>query len=624
MRLIYFVAAFGLLSSVNAFSPHLTPRIKPSSSAAIAYKPNLATSIKPTATPRHPPVLNVVGPLSLLPPITTLAAAIWLRSTFVAMLLGIWTGACLLTGDPVSAILRTFDGYVLSALADPEHAGVILFTTVLGGTIGLVQKSGGALGLATLVKGFFTSRQAGALSSIGLGSLVFFDDYSSILIVGNSLRPLLQAVRLSAAKFAYIAHTIGVCLAALSPLSSWVGIQIGYIAGAYSQLGGESILGNVDPFLAFLTTIPMRYFPLSMLAFVVFGAFTGRDFGPMLAAEREALAETAEASSPAAAAAEAEATAAAAPVDDDGEELAVGGDGALDPAAGTPLRARNALLPFSMVLLASFSGMVFQGLDVISGMEAAVRPEATLVNALRYADSVSALIWGSVGGWIVSTVLVLQQKILDLNGAMGAWVEGAKEVLEPTFVLVLAWALGSVIADVGTADYLAGALQSGLPQWGLPALVSLLCYVISFACGSSIGTMGIVFPLVGPLAMRLSGGDLSFLHQCFGSIMGGSIFGNLCSPLSDTTILTVLATRCELPTHIGTCIGYTAIVGLVALLFGDLAVGIGVYGPVTALGVCFAILFGIKRFAGVLVEEDGPEAGREAAAAAPEPAPESA
>ena len=236
--------------------------------------------------------LTVVGgPLSLLPPIVTLAAAVTLRQTFVAMLFGIWSGAVLLNGvNPLIALLRTFDHYIIRSLADPEHAGVLLFTAVLGGTIGLVQKSGGALGLAGLVKGFFTTRRRGALSTIGLGSLVFFDDYSSILIVGNSLRPLLKAVRLSAQKLAYIAHTVGVVLAALSPLSSWVGIQIGYIAGAYQQLGGEAVLGaaSADPFLAFLTTTQFKFFPLSMLAFVVLGAVTGRDFGPMLMAEREA------------------------------------------------------------------------------------------------------------------------------------------------------------------------------------------------------------------------------------------------------------------------------------------------------------------------------------------------
>ena len=103
--------------------------------------------------------------------------------------------------------------------------------------------------------------------------------------------------------------------------------------------------------------------------------------------------------------------------------------------------------------------------------------------------------------------------------------------------------------------------------------------------------MGIVFPLVGPLAMRLSNNNVGFLHQCFGCIMGASTFGNICSPLADTSILTVLATRCSLPTHIGTVFGYTALVGAVAVLFGDLAVGLGLYGPVAALGVCFLRAF---------------------------------
>jgi len=528
--------------------------------------------------------------LSLIPPIATLIASVTIRQTVLSMLFGIWTGALLLAGgNPATAVLRTFDVYVLQALADPEHAGVLLFTTILGGTIGLVQKSGGALGLANLVKGFFTTRRRGALSTVALGSLVFFDDYSSILIVGNSLRPLLSAVRLSAAKFAYIAHVLGVVLASLAPLSSWVGIQIGYIAGAYQQLApffGSA--GTPDPFLAFLGTLPLRYFPLCMIIFVLLGALTGRDFGPMLKAERDALDEGG-------AGASEEGTAVEEPVEDVST-------GALDPEPSTPLRAVNALVPFGCVLAASFGGMVSQGLGVIAAMPAAIRPAASLVNALRYADSVAALIWGSAFGWLASMGLVLAQRLMPLADAMGAWVEGAKEVLEPTIVLVLAWALGAVIADVGTAEFLARALQAGLPAWALPALVSTLCYAISFASGSAIGTMGIVFPLVGPLAMRLGGGSVSFLHQCFGSIMGGSLFGNICSPLSDTTILTVLATRCSLPLHIGTLLGYTCLVGAIALVFGDLAVGLGLYGPLMAISVCTALMTAIKFIVGRPVE----------------------
>jgi len=581
---------------------HSVPEPRMASVASAAAQ--LASRLKRSSTcfncRAQSPSMVAAGPLSLLPPIMTLAASVLLKNTLVAMLVGTWTGSLLLNGgNPIVAVLRTFDKYVVNSVADVEHAGVILFTTVLGGVIGLVQKSGGALGLASLIKGFFTSRKSGALSTMGLGSLIFFDDYSSILIVGNSLRPLLAAVRLSPAKFAFISHTMGVCLASLAPLSSWVGVLIGYIAGALSQLGGEAVLGaaSCDPFLTLLATLPYRFLPLSMLVFLLIGALTGRDFGPMLAAERAVVRDAGSTDDGGSAEGADEAT------------VVENGPGPLDPAPGTPLRAINALLPFGIVIVSSFAGMVLQGLNAIRAMPELVRPAATLVNALRFSDSVSALVWGSVAGWIVSTTLVMQQKILNLQDAMTAWVEGAKDVLEPTLVLVLAWALGAVIADVGTADFLAGALQAGLPAWALPALVSTLCYIISFASGSAVGTMGIVFPLVGPLALSLSGGSISFLRHCFGSIMGGSVFGNLCSPLADTSILTVLATRCALPTHISTCLGYTALVAVVSLVFGDLAVGLGLYGPFAGLTVCSAVLLGVKALVGRSVEAAPTKAG---------------
>ena len=561
------------------------------------------------AAPRHAPpravaaeaaAAAVLGPrwLSLLPPLVTLGASVAMRQVVLAMLLGIWSGALLLNeGNPLIAGMRTFDYYFVGAFISAEHAGVVLFTLLLGGTIGLVQKSGGALGLANLVRGLFTSRRSGSLSTMGLGSLLFFDDYSSILIVGNSLRPLVAAVGLSAAKFAYIAHVMGVVLASLAPLSSWVGLQIGYIGGAYEQLaalpavggGAAAALATADPFLGFVRTIPYRFFPLSILAFLIAGALSGKDFGPMLDEEKRAVTIG---GGGGVAAMEAEAA-----------EEAEAAAGELDPKPGTPLRAVNALLPFGVVMVTAFCGMVYQGQVAIAALPASQAVEPTLVNCLRFADSVAALIWGSAAGWLASLGCVLGQRLLSLGEAMEAWTAGTKEVLEPVFVLLLAWALGAVIADVGTAEFLASALQGGLPAWSLPALISVICFAISFACGSSFGTCGIVFPLVGPLAWQLSGGDMGFLHQCFGAIFGASTFGNICSPISDTSILTVLATRCDLATHIRTILPYAALAGVVSLVFGDLAVGLGLYGPTAALAACAAVLATFKLVVGRKADE---------------------
>uniref|UniRef100_A0A7S0Q8N7 Na+/H+ antiporter NhaC-like C-terminal domain-containing protein n=1 Tax=Coccolithus braarudii TaxID=221442 RepID=A0A7S0Q8N7_9EUKA len=277
--------------------------------------------------------------------------------------------------------------------------------------------------------------------------------------------------------------------------------------------------------------------------------------------------------------------------------------GPLDPKPGTPLRAVNALLPFGMVMAASFLGMVLQGLAQISVLPAATRPAANVVNALRFADSVTALLWGSVGGWLAALALVLSQRLLSLGEAMEAWMEGMKDVLEPCFVLLLAWGLGSVIGLVKTADFLARVLYVGLPRWALPALVSLLAHAISYACGSSFGTMGIILPLVGPLAMKLGGGSDYLLH-CIGSVLGGAVFGNICSPISDTTILTVLATRCGLQEHVNTISPYAFLVSAIALILGSLPVGLGLYGPLMGLALGTAALVGIVMIMGKPVHSD--------------------
>eukprot|EP00965_Chrysotila_dentata_P013649 451727-Pleurochrysis_carterae.AAC.3 len=175
---------------------------------------------------------------------------------------------------------------------------------------------------------------------------------------------------------------------------------------------------------------------------------------------------------------------------------------------------------------------------------------------------------------------------------MEAWMAGMKDVLEPCFVLLLAWALGEVVGLVRTADFLAGALHAGMPRWALPTLITVLAHAISYACGSSFGTMAIILPLVGPLAMKLGGGRDYLLH-CIGSVLGGAVFGNICSPISDTTILTVLATKCDLQAHVRTITPYTLVVATIALGLGSVPVGLGIYGPMCGLAVGTAVLGGL-------------------------------
>jgi len=416
-----------------------------------------------------------------------------------------------------------------------------------------------------------TSAQRALTCSWALCNLIFFDDYSSVLIVGNSIRSALDELGAPAERLGLIIHIMGVALTSISPVSSWIGLQLGYVAGVYKQLGLTT-----DPFVATMRSIQYRFLPLLMLLLVPVLLYTGKDIGPM---SKYPLP-----SKPPAKAIKAR--------DITGSEADTGG-GALEPKKGVPYRAINALLPFSTIAIVTFGGMLYDGTAKIRAMPLDSRPPLDIVSVLSASDSVNALVWSSAAGWIMSMALVIMQGVLTMPEAVEAWVEGMKDVLEPMFVLLLAWSLGDVIGHVKTADFLAKALHSGLPSWSFPALVAILAHVISYACGSSFGTMGIILPLVGPLAFKLGGGDPDFLLHCVGAVLGGSIFGNVCSPISDTTILTVLATKCGMQEHVATITPYALLTAALALVLGNIPVGLGLYGPLTATGISGAVLIAI-------------------------------
>lgn len=305
----------------------------------------------------------------------------------------------------------------------------------------------------------------------------------------------------------------------------------------------------------------------------------------------------------------------AAPATGDAPTADALGDGPLAPKPGVPHRAINALLPFGSIAVVTFLGMTLDGAVKLR----VKRPEAalSLIALLGESDSIAALIWASTVGWLTSMGLTISQGVLDLTECMEAWLEGMKDVLAPIMVLLLAWALGDVIGEAQAADFLARSLHSSLPRWALPSLICMLAHLISYACGSSFGTMGIILPLVGPLATKLAPGNEPFLRHCVGAVLGGATFGNLCSPISDTTVLTVLATKCDLHAHIATITPYTLLIASLALGLGHLPVGLGWYGPATALALCTAALIGIVLGAGTTPPTcDSPDAAVRAPLAA--------
>lgn len=506
------------------------------------------------------------GWISILPPVVAIGLAMAFRQVIVALLAGVWLGALFLADfNPVAGLLRTVDTYALGALAHRDHASVVIFTLLLGGMVGVVARSGGGAGLADMVTRYATSSRRGQTSTWLLGIFIFFDDFANTLLVGSTMRPITDRLKISREKLAFIVDATAAPVASIAIISSWIGMEIGLIADQYRALGIEG-----DAYIVFIQTIPYRFYPILMLVFGFLIAASRRDFGPMLKAERRALLS--------------------------GKLLADGAkpaasfeDASLAPIEGKPRRWINAAVPIVTTIVVIVVGMYLYGRAACQdgGLD------LSLKNILAKADSYKALLWAGLIGGMAAISMSMAQRICSLREAMEAWLQGVKSMVLAMVILVLAWSLGAVCKDLKTADFIVQAIGGWLKPALLPALVFLVSALVSFATGTSWGTMGILFPLVVPLAHGMAPGQETVMLGTISSILAGSVWGDHCSPISDTTIMSSMASSCDHIDHVRTQIPYALVVGGVCLIFGDLACGLGVYPAWMGLLVGAGLLAGI-------------------------------
>ena len=488
------------------------------------------------------------GWVSILPPLFAILLALLFRQVLVALVLGVWLGAFLLVDlSFIASFARLLDTHIVGAIANRGHASILVFSLLLGGMLGMMTQSGGAKGLASWVSTDTKSRRRGQLTTWFLGLLVFFDDYANSLLVGSSMRPVTDRLRISREKLAFLVDATAAPVASLALISSWIGVEVGYIADQFAHLGIER-----DAYLTFIETIPFRFYPILMLFFVFWVGFRGRDFGPMRRAEERALA-TGLVSAPG-----------SKPASDFHE------DAVPDEVDGRPW---NALVPVLVVVAVAGLGIYFDGRA--KALEAGLEP--TLRAIVGQASSSSAILWGTGAGCVAAMALAVWSRALSFSGALDAWMSGMRSMLYAAVILVLAWALGSVCRELDTAGFLISILGDWIsPAW-IPASVFVLAALVSFATGTSWGTMAILFPLVVPLAHQVAPGQETILFGTVSSILAGSVWGDHCSPISDTTVLSSMATSCDHMDHVRTQLPYALSVGAVSVLCAELPVAAGWY-----------------------------------------------
>ena len=517
------------------------------------------------------------GWLSLIPPILAIVLAIALRQVIPALLAGIWLGAWIFYGGPAVGLLRTLDTYLVGALVDGDHISIILFSALLGGMVGVVSRSGGTRGLVDALSPYATDTRRGQLITWALGLLIFFDDYTNSLVVGNTMRPVTDRLRISREKLAYIVDSTAAPVASIALISTWIGFQVSLIGDALAQTetGG-------NPYGIFVESIPYFFYPILALGFVLMVSLSGRDFGPMLHAERRAasgrvLAETA-------------------------VPLSSFDHPDLQPLDDRPRRWINAVAPVGVVVLVTVAAQWLTGRAAAGGGSAGGL--AGFADVFSEGDPFRALLYGAFCGCVTAIALASAQRILKISQSMLALVEGMKTMLLAFVILTLAWAIGKVCVDIGTANYLVSILQGTLDPRLLPALVFLLAAGISFSTGSSWSTMSILVPLAVPSAFTLAaaaGLDAGAIHRILlgavSAILAGAIFGDHCSPISDTTILSSMASGCDHVDHVKTQLPYAGVVGVVAILVGSLPSGYGI-PPWVSTPIGLALLWALLRFWG--------------------------
>lgn len=547
------------------------------------------------------------GWLSLLPPIIAIVLAVLTRRAVLSLLLGIFVGALVTAGwNPIVATHDFFEIHLWPTLVDPGKMRVFAFTLLMGSMVGVISRGGGMQGLIQKISPFAKTRRGGQLTTWALGWVIFFDDYANTILLGSTLRPLCDRLKISREKLAYLVDSTAAPIASLALLSTWVAVEIDYIRDGLSQVNGGETASAMGLFVA---SIPYRFYVIGALLFVPILAIMGREFGPMLRSEQACQ--------------RGERTAGV--IEEESSEEHFDSDKA---------RWYNAAVPILVTL-----GVVIW-LIYVTGKRELGDDAAGLREIFGAADSPLALQYGSLAGLAVAAVMCWGQSILDGGAILRAAGSGAKVVLPALMIL---WCASSLSRQTGsksvqgdssteafehqdhrlyTGDYLAGKF---LPADGqanadsitiklLPTIIFVLAGVLAFATGTSFGTMGILVPMViGFVCPLLPGPDGAIdpshpvLLAAIASVLAGAVFGDHCSPISDTTILSSQASGCEHMAHVVTQMPYAVVVGIVAIVFGTLPIGWGV--PVwILLPVQIAVLIGVVRVVGRCVW-DGNVAG---------------
>jgi len=485
---------------------------------------------------------------ALWPSVVAIAAVFLTRSALAGLLIGATAGCLLLTGGhPLPAFVEFVSHHLIPSLQHKWNLSVLIFTMFLGGFSALIEAGRGLDALLRRALGdAVTSPRRVQYSAFGLGLICFFDGLSSCLLTGRTVRPFADRGGVSRARLAYIVDTTGSAVACVAIMSTWIAFQLAMIREGYKQAG----IPEVNAFGIFLRSIPLNFYCWFALLSVVLAIRFDWSPGSM----RDAKA-----------------------VPDEGASCA--------PDDGRS-KFWRALLPLLVLILGLPIGLVWSGAG-----EDFTGDWRSIMRAFGAAHADDVLLYLSAIAGIVAWLC---------NRNTGAsservFITGVEKMFAPCLILVAAWCLSSTLRELGAAHVIAGALSDRFPVTLLPLLVFLFGAVMSFTTGTSWGTMGVLMPLALPVAIQLGGPDSPVISAVVAAVFSGAVFGDHCSPLSDTTIVSAVACELDPLEHVRTQLPYALIAAGLAVGLGFLPVGFGMPGWIGLASGALALTFLARR-----------------------------
>ena len=521
-----------------------------------------------TAASRRQALLKPVDGWSIFPPIAAIFVALFSGRVLLGLSLAVLSGGLLTASEaplyelPFAAMAKAGADYVWTPLKSSFQLYILGFTAALIGMVRVTSLAGGNAGIAALLSSRAESARSTRAAAFLMGLAIFFDDYANTIVVGTTLRPTADRFRVSREKLAYIVDSTAAPVAGVAIISTWIGFEVGLFGDLMRDLGT-----GISGYELFFHALPARFYCLFTLGFVAASAWLQRDYGPMYRAEIRAR-TTGQVLRPGAA------------------PLTGRRSREVLPARGVQPAWWAAAAPVLVVIISVIAGMA---VDTWNNPDVRpVRQESSILSfpywtaCFSNADNARVLFLSAILGSAVAVLIAVTRRdaaggtaLIAPSVAIRTWAQGITGIQYAIAILIMAWAIQAVCKDIGTSTYLAAALSPLEIPGLLPLLIFFLAASVAFAIGTSWATMAILIPTAVPLAYSLGGLPLTVLAAA--AVLDGAIFGDHCSPISDTTVMSSIATSSDHLDHVKTQLPYALTTMAVAALAGY--VGVALYYP---------------------------------------------